>query len=91
MTIEAKETDFTTADVPEDELWNVSEFKDYKIKLINNVGRAEIMEFEKWINKEDAKKKVRVKQAMKFDFQVRNKTVICIVVYDSFCTAFLIE
>ncbi|MCI9127786.1 MAG: hypothetical protein HFG28_11495 [Eubacterium sp.] len=61
MTIEAKETDFTTADVPEDELWNVSEFKDYKIKLINNVGQAEIMEFEKWINKEDAKKKVRVK------------------------------
>nr|WP_302168189.1 hypothetical protein [uncultured Schaedlerella sp.] len=57
MTIEAVETDFTTADVPEDELWDISEFRKYRVKLINKRGKAEIVEFEKWINKEDAKKK----------------------------------
>lgn len=61
MTIEAKETDFTTTDVPEDELWDLEELRNYRVKLINKRGKAEIVEFEKWINKEDAKKKVRVK------------------------------
>lgn len=70
MTIEAKETDLTTADVPEDELWDALEFKDYSVKLTNNGGQAEIIDFERWINVEDGRKKVRVKQAMKFYFQV---------------------
>ena len=50
MTIEAIETNLTAADVPEDELWDISDFKNYKIKLINNGGQAEILDFEKWKN-----------------------------------------
>lgn len=48
MTIEAIETNLTATDVPESELWDILEFKDYKIKLINNGGKAEILDFEKW-------------------------------------------
>lgn len=50
MTIEAIETKLTAADVSEDELWDSSEFKDYRVKLINNGGQAEIVDFEKWKN-----------------------------------------
>ncbi len=50
MTIEAIETNLTATDVPEDELWDISDFKNYKIKLINNGGQAEILDFEKWKN-----------------------------------------
>lgn len=50
MTIEAIETNLTATDVPEDELWDLEEFKDYRVKLINNGGQAEILDFEKWKN-----------------------------------------
>lgn len=50
MTIDAVETNLTAADVPEDELWDFSFFEDYKIKLINNGGLAEIVDFEEWKN-----------------------------------------
>ena len=48
MTIEAIETNLTATDVPEDELWDLEEFKDYRVKLINNGGQAEILDFEEW-------------------------------------------
>lgn len=51
MTIEAIETNLTDTDVPEDELWDISEFKDYRVKLINNGGQAEIVDFEEWKSK----------------------------------------
>ena len=38
MTIEATETNLTAADVPEYELWDISEFERYKVRLINNDG-----------------------------------------------------
>lgn len=57
MTIEAIETNLTDTDVPEDELWDISEFKDYRVKLINNGGQAEIVDFEKWINKINEEKR----------------------------------
>lgn len=57
MTIEAIETNPTATDVSEDELWDISDFKNYKIKLINNGGQAEILDFEKWINKVNEEKK----------------------------------
>lgn len=50
MTIEAHKTDLFIADIPEDELWDILEFKDYKVKLINNHGLAEIVYFEEWKN-----------------------------------------
>lgn len=49
MTIEAVETDLTAANVPDNELWDINEFKDYRIKLVNNGGK--IIDFEKWKDK----------------------------------------
>ena len=46
MTIEAAETNLTAADVPADELWDLDEFKRYKVKLVNNGGMGEIVDFE---------------------------------------------
>lgn len=48
MTIEAIETNLTATDVSEDELWDLEEFKDYRVKLINNGRQAEIVDFEEW-------------------------------------------
>ena len=51
MTIDASETDLTVADVPEAEVWNVGEFKNYKIRLVNNGGQSEIFDFSEWKRK----------------------------------------
>ena len=49
--IEATETDMMVSDVPADEIWDIGFFENYKIKLINNGGQAEIVDFEKWKSK----------------------------------------
>lgn len=46
MTLEAVETDLNDADIPENELWDLKEFSKYKVKLVNNSGKAEIVDFE---------------------------------------------
>ncbi len=46
MTLEAVETNLTAADVSEDELWNLDEFEKYEVKLVNNSGKGEIIDFE---------------------------------------------
>ena len=51
MTLEASETHLTINDVPESEVWDIGEFKHYKVKLINNGGQAEIIDFEDWKEK----------------------------------------
>lgn len=56
MTVEAVETDLTKNDVPESEVWDIWEFEHYKVKLINNGGQAEIIDFEDWREKHDLKK-----------------------------------
>jgi hypothetical protein len=48
MSIEAVETELSVDDVPENEIWDIVEFKHYKVKLINNNGAAEIINIEKW-------------------------------------------
>ena len=45
MTIEATETDLTAAAVSECELWDIDEFERYKVRLINNDGMGEIVDF----------------------------------------------
>ena len=50
MTIEATEIDLTVDDVPECEVWDLAEFKNYKVKLINNGGMGEIVDFSAWVN-----------------------------------------
>lgn len=51
MRIEAVETNLTVTDVPEDELWDIEEFKRYKIRLINNDGMGKIVDFEEFRKK----------------------------------------
>lgn len=48
MSIEASETDLTIDDVPKCELWDLAEFKRYKVRLINNSGMAEIVDIGEW-------------------------------------------
>ena len=55
MTVEAVQTDLTVKDVPESEIWDIEEFKNYKVKLINNGGQAEIVDFDEWKDKRDAR------------------------------------
>ncbi len=45
--LEAKETDLSVVDVPESELWDVVEFEDFKIRLVNSVG--EVIDFLEWV------------------------------------------
>ena len=45
--IEAVETDMMVGDVPADEIWDIEDFKNYKIKMINIDGQAKIVSFEK--------------------------------------------
>lgn len=37
MTVEAIQTDLIMDEVSENEVWDIGEFKDYKVKLINSV------------------------------------------------------
>lgn len=56
MKVEAVETNLTVNDVPESEVWDIGEFKDYKVKLINSGGQAEIIDIAEWKEKHDLKK-----------------------------------
>lgn len=52
MEIEAVQTNLAVDDVPGDELWNLEEFRNYKVKLVNGSGgKAEIVDFEEFRNK----------------------------------------
>lgn len=48
MAVEAVQTDLAVNDVPENEVWDISEFRDYKVKLVNNGGKAEIVDFDNY-------------------------------------------
>lgn len=48
MSIEAVETELSADDVPENEIWDIGDFRNYKVKLINNNGATEIINIEKW-------------------------------------------
>jgi len=47
--IEAKETDLSVCDVPESELWDIAEFKDFHVRLVNGDGIARIIDFREWV------------------------------------------
>lgn len=60
MTIEAKETDLSPAAVPEYEIWNIEEFRDYRVRLINNGGKAVIEDFEEWKVRKGVAKEIKM-------------------------------
>lgn len=46
--LETKETDLNVGDVEESELWDISDFEDFGIRLVNGSGKAEIIDMAKW-------------------------------------------
>ena len=49
LTLEAEETGLCVGDVPESELWGVSELEEFKIRLVNNGSRAGIIDKAEWM------------------------------------------
>lgn len=48
LTVQAEETDYSVTDIPENEVFDISELKEFKITLINKMGQAEVIDFVKW-------------------------------------------
>lgn len=48
MTCTAQETDLPIEDVPEHEIFDLSDFDTFKIKLINGTGKSEIINIAEW-------------------------------------------
>lgn len=48
LSLEAEETNLSIDDVPQEELFDISGFKDFKIHLVNNKGKADIVDMAEW-------------------------------------------
>lgn len=44
--LEARETDLNVGDVPDNEVFPIEDFSDFKIRLVNGSGVAKIIDFE---------------------------------------------
>lgn len=49
--LEAKKTDLTVGDVTESELWDISFFEDFKIRLVNSNEKGENIDFAEWVRR----------------------------------------
>ena len=49
LTLKAEETGLSVHDVPEGELWDISELEEFKIRLVNSGSRAEIIDMARWL------------------------------------------
>ncbi len=49
--LEAKETDLSVGDVPESELWDIEEFEDFKVRLVNGDRMGEVIDFGEWVER----------------------------------------
>ena len=48
LTLEAEETGLHVYGVPESELWDVSELEEFKIRLTNGKGKADVIDMAGW-------------------------------------------
>lgn len=48
--LEARETDLSINDVPESELWDISYFEDFRVRLVNCSGKTEIIDMAEWLD-----------------------------------------
>lgn len=55
--LEAKETDLNVGDVKENELWDISFFEDFKIRLVNGRGKAEVINMKEWMERNGKRRK----------------------------------
>ncbi|RKI37002.1 hypothetical protein D7V86_24485 [bacterium D16-51] len=49
LALEAEETGLRVDDVPESELWGVSELKEFKVRLANGKGKADVIDMAGWL------------------------------------------
>ncbi len=49
--LEARETDLSIDDVEESELWDISYFEDFRVRLVNCSGKAEIIDMAEWLDR----------------------------------------
>lgn len=49
--LEAKETELSAEDVEESELWNISNLGEFCIRLVNDSGMCEVIDFGEWVNR----------------------------------------
>lgn len=54
LTIQAAETDYFITDIPGNEVFDISELKEFKITLVNKIGQAKVIDFEKWKNSHES-------------------------------------
>ena len=54
-TIRATETDLPLGDIPEQEIFDIFDFEEFKITLINNHGLGKVIDFEKFRQKRNMK------------------------------------
>lgn len=56
LTIEARKTGLDVSDVPEGELWDISDLGEFKVRLVNGGGMGEVIDFEEWREKRGDRK-----------------------------------
>ena len=49
LTIEAAETHLSIADIPENEVFPAEEFGEFRVRLCNDGGMGEIIDFVEWV------------------------------------------
>lgn len=48
--LEAKQTDLNIDDVEESELWDISYFGDFRVRLVNRKGETKIIDMAEWLD-----------------------------------------